>query len=125
MDKNIKRLYIPGSFRNASLEKIGRVCNGCGPGNWKFDIVPDQIWGVNIKFACNIHDWMYHIGGSKKQRKFADRMFLHNIKYLLSINDSNLEWCQKTFGGFRAWLLYYGFVRLRGHKHFNFRRLKL
>ena len=109
--------YIPQSYYEASPEEIAKVCNGCGPGAWKFDFIPDFIWGVSIKFACDIHDWMYHIGGTKKDRRFADKMFLWNIEFCLLMGT---KFPFTTLGNFRAWLFYYGLVRLRGHKHFNF-----
>lgn len=72
-------LWAPDSYRNAPADEIARVVNGCGPGAWKFDFVPDHIFHHNIRPACNIHDWCYYIGGTEEDRAFYDLMLHNNI----------------------------------------------
>lgn len=62
------RLLAPESYRRATASERRRFCNGCGGAatgwlswliNW---LVPNHIWGVCIKPACDIHDWCYAHG---------------------------------------------------------------
>jgi len=70
-------MYIPHSYANATPEERAKVCNGCGAKNGVK--VPDTMWGLSIKEACQIHDWMYHIGTTLGDKIFADFMFLLNM----------------------------------------------
>lgn len=46
-------LYAPKEYWSASQEELDEVCNGCGS---KDGIkVPDTIYGLSIKIACDIH----------------------------------------------------------------------
>jgi hypothetical protein len=76
-------LYAPEAYVSASPEVRAQVTNGCGPGGWKFDIVPDTIYGLNITEACNIHDWMYTVGEDLAAKDEADRVFLNNVLRLI------------------------------------------
>lgn len=49
------------------------VSNGCSNS-------PDEFGGVDIRPACHFHDWAYHIGGCKKDRKQADQAFYRNLR---------------------------------------------
>ena len=79
-------LWAPESFTLASEEQRKKVCNGCGPGSWKHDIVPDHLLWVNIGMACNIHDWMYEEGTEIEAKEKADRVFLNNMLRLVMGN---------------------------------------
>ena len=70
-------LSAPKSFRNASEEERARVSNGCGPASALFDVVPDNILGVSIGCACDIHDWEYEEGLDKE---LADLRFYRNLR---------------------------------------------
>lgn len=76
-------LYAPASYVAASPEVRAAVVNGCGPGGWKADLVPDTIWGLNIAAACDIHDWMYTLGTTLAHKDEADRVFLNNMLRLI------------------------------------------
>ena len=54
---------------------------GCGPGGIGDWFVPDTIWFLNIKPACQIHDWYYRFqpGASEEDRAAADRILLISI----------------------------------------------
>lgn len=55
--------YVPfPEYDELSPEDKARIVNGCGPGGWKFDVVPDNILGVTIKEPCNRHDFAYYLG---------------------------------------------------------------
>lgn len=32
------------------------VANGCGPGSWKLDLIPDSLLSVDFTDSCDIHD---------------------------------------------------------------------
>jgi len=72
-------LLAPESYLQATQAERALVCNGCGPGSWRFDLIPDSILGLSIKEACNIHDWMYAWG---EDRLKADIWFLANMVLL-------------------------------------------
>lgn len=73
------QLYAPPAYIQASERVRDIVANGCGPQGWKVDIVPDTIWGLSIREACRIHDWMYASGIGSYDKAEADRVFLYNM----------------------------------------------
>lgn len=81
--KSDPHLYAPELYITASPEVRAQVVNGCGPGGWKVDIIPDTIWGLDISAACNIHDWMYTVGADLAAKDEADRVFLNNVLRLV------------------------------------------
>lgn len=68
-----------------SPNDIKRISNGCGPKKLFFGsdigdaLVPDTIWGLSICKACDIHDFMYTLGITEKDKEVADRIFLDNM----------------------------------------------
>lgn len=91
-----------------------RITNGCGPGGWKFDLVPDSIWGLSVHTACDIHDWCYYWGETSRDKEFADRLFLNNM---LAIIDANSNWLMKILRKHRAFK-YYDAVAVLGNPAF-------
>lgn len=110
-------LYAPQTFVDATLERRGEICNGCGTwDSWKLEYITDRLFGLSIKEACDIHDWMYVFGQTEKDREEADRVFRNNMLRIV-------EWCGgwgpiiflrrrkaqhyyvlvKTFGGIYFW----------------------
>ena len=73
------RLYAPESYWTATPDERSAVCNGCGTAGWKGKLVPNTMWGLNIRKACDIHDWMYHYGKTEADRYDADKAFLNNL----------------------------------------------
>lgn len=98
-------LFCPLSYQRASKMQKEAVCNGCGAANAKFDFVPDTIYGLSINDACNIHDWMYHVGRTIEDKQEADRVFLNNM---LRIIEHKGGWL-KILRRMRA-IKYYGAV---------------
>jgi hypothetical protein len=86
----------PQSYWDASPEVRAIVTNGCGPAGWKVKIVPDTVYGRNIKEDCRIHDWMYALGSSDEDKQEADVWFLHNM--MVSIKNSwwPLSWLRRV-----------------------------
>lgn len=54
--------------------------------------MPDQILGLDISEACQIHDYLYHIGENEADRRYADDVFKTNMWIL----------CDEA-GGWKTW----------------------
>uniref|UniRef100_A0A6M3IQ10 DUF1353 domain-containing protein n=1 Tax=viral metagenome TaxID=1070528 RepID=A0A6M3IQ10_9ZZZZ len=83
------KLYIPDEYKDLSKDKLKLLTNGCGPAGWKYDLVPDKIYGLCIKRACDIHDICYFYGKTNEDKATADRIFFNNI---LRIIDQGHNW---------------------------------
>lgn len=71
-------LLASESYRQATSEQRKAVVNGCGPGGWRVDLVPDNLFGLCITEPCNVHDWDYNEGGDEAKRKEDDiRLYLN------------------------------------------------
>lgn len=73
------QLYAPESYHLATQEVRDLVTNGCGTSGWKGWIVPDTVYFLSIREACQIHDWMYTAGQTLADKGEADRVFLNNM----------------------------------------------
>lgn len=79
-------VYAPNSYWEASEEQRAKVCNGCGAkGGTK---VPNTMWGLNIKQACNIHDWMFENGATLADFYFSNAVFIMNLALIIVENGS-------------------------------------
>lgn len=78
-------LYAPAEYWELTPEQLKDIIGEgrCGPGKLGGKIVPDRIWGLNIKPACSIHDFMWAVGATDEDRREADRAFLNNILRLI------------------------------------------
>lgn len=72
-------LYAPESYIQALPAVRAQISNGCGPAGWKYKLISDSIWGLNIKVCCDIHDWMYAAGETLADKGEADRVFHNNM----------------------------------------------
>ena len=82
-DNNMKSRYTldcSPTFKNATIEERKKICNGCGTNDWKGRLVPNKIFGMNLKPACGIHDWDYYYGKSWEDKKKGDKRFLNNLE---------------------------------------------
>ena len=70
-------------LRKNDPEKFAALVGGCGPGKWGDYFVPDTIWGLSITLACQIHDYMYWVGGTAEDKFRADTIFLQNMIALI------------------------------------------
>ena len=100
-------------------EKVAkRVANGCGAAGakWKSWIIPNKILFVSVKEACRIHDFMYHIGRTKNDKKVADKVFLQNMYKIFE----GQPWYSRPFNGARRKLAdqYYNAVSYFGESAF-------
>lgn len=80
-------LKAPKEYWEALPVLLETVCNGCGPGNWKIDLVPDKLIGLSIHEACDIHDFEYYLGRDKHA---ADERFFDNIISLIRADDNDV-----------------------------------
>lgn len=111
-------LDAPSSFKNATVQRLQEVCNGCGAANAKFDFIPDRIYGTSIREACIIHDWDYEVGVTNEDKEEADRRFRNNLlriihrackekwykpKFLMRIRAKEYYAGVKHFGGPAFW----------------------
>ena len=80
------KLYAPLSYWNATQNELKESCNGCGA---KDGIkVPDTMYGLCIKKACEIHDWMYKTGKTIADKLFADAIFRLNLSIIIDANSN-------------------------------------
>lgn len=78
--------YQPCSYFEASQQMIKDVAGGCGPGGVGDLLVPDKMYGLSVRPACSIHDWMYHYGIDFDDKKKADGVFLENMVRIIKKN---------------------------------------
>lgn len=98
------RLLAPASFWMAAPGRRKNVCNGCGPGGWKWDIIPDTMYGLSIHDACDIHDWMYCHGVTEKDKEIADHVFKENLYRI--IDQKSVSWLFRKLRHLRAWVYF-------------------
>ena len=81
-DNNTYKLYAPKSYWHSTAEERAKVCNGCGA---KGGLpIPNTMYGLCIKEACQKHDWMYYVGKTLADKLFADAIFRMNISIIIS-----------------------------------------
>jgi hypothetical protein len=111
-------LYAPElywKYKSREPELLAEIVNGCGPAGWKSKWIPDTIYGVSIREACNIHDFMYHIGTCEADRDEADRVFKNNMLRIITAESSTdfTLWLRR-----QRVLKYYWFVHNMGGTYF-------
>ncbi len=77
------QLYAPEQYWRLSPEVRKQMVNGCGTAGWKGKLVPDSLLGLDIKPACNIHDYQYRTGETIEEKQAADRVFINNLLRLI------------------------------------------
>ena len=101
-------LFAPETYKKLTATALAAVANGCGAAGWKIDLVPDTLWGLGIRAACDIHDYMYHTGETIEDKNEADRVFLNNMLRLITAKTKN-KWLRHLRR--RRALLYYFAVK--------------
>lgn len=94
----MRTLKAPLSYRKAHVLDRKKICNACGSSSVLVDFVPDNLFGLDISEACNIHDWMYQKGKTSNHKKVADDTFLTNMFRLIDNAGGNvlLRWIRKA-----------------------------
>lgn len=90
------------------------MTNGCGPERAS-RLIPDKIFGVNMRTACDIHDYIYSNPSVVSSRAEADNLFLTNMKRLIKQKYKNPILQMTSFLGAVG---YYLMVRLFGGAYF-------
>lgn len=80
----------PCCFHDATPEQIREAVGsgGCGPGGIGDYLVPDTMWGLNVKPACTIHDWQYCWGRTIEDKIKADLNLRDNLVRLIKAQNS-------------------------------------
>lgn len=80
-DQKKLKLYAPKAYWDAIDAKadLSSILNGCGEEDWKGALIPENLLGLSVTPACNIHDWMYAKGKTIADKDEADRVFLNNM----------------------------------------------
>ena len=90
-------LFAPPDFWRLSAIAKKKICNGCGTKGLCGYLIPDTIWGLKITIVCDIHDFMYDVGKTLKDKEEADRVFLNNLLRLIDAETSLavLKWLRR------------------------------
>lgn len=115
------RILAPESFWDADQELIDSVVGGCGPGWFGNLFVPNNLLGVKIKIACQIHDWCFLVWNDKKGFRLANNIFNRNMNMTVS-QKTKTKWLKKP----RLWVsvIYYQFVHRSGGLGYKDNHLK-
>ena len=108
-------LAAPESFWTFISQDMSDVVNGCGSGGMGDFLIPDTIYGLSIKPACKIHDWMYTIYNDEAGFKLANQIFLDNM---IRINNKETKYTWLKWLRRRRILKYYNAVRDFGRLFF-------
>jgi len=82
----MKEFIYPEKFDTILAD---RVNDGCGPGGWKNNLIPDVFLWADFKEACRIHDYDFFLGGNLADFEAANERFYQNM--LIAIHN-----CQKA-----------------------------
>jgi hypothetical protein len=94
----------------------------CGPQNYLDNLIPDALWGLSIREACCIHDYMYLVGETQADKDIADRVFLENM--LLLIEESKPSRLMRWLRRRSAWTYYQAVHRFGGLVYWNRDRMR-
>jgi|WetSurMetagenome_2_1015567.scaffolds.fasta_scaffold660706_2 hypothetical protein len=72
-------LYAPEEFWDLPDECKKKLGWNCGPGKFGGKVIPNTVWGLSIKIACEIHDCMYFLGKTQYDKWISDVTFLTNM----------------------------------------------
>lgn len=106
-------LIAPESYWNLNEDEKYEITNGCGPAN-ATDIIPSRICCVNLRPACDIHDYTYAKPESMNDRLDADDLFWVNMHHLIL----RLKFPPTRFLATIGIGFYYLAVRLFGRSYF-------
>lgn len=80
---------------------------------WKWDFVPDTVWGLSVRPACDIHDWMWAHATDIAGMDAGNRVFLNNM---LRIVEARGGWLRR-FRRRRCYAYYLAVAKFGSH-HF-------
>ena len=105
----------PESYWKLSEEEKYEIVNGCGPER-ATGFLPNSILGVDLRAACNIHDYTYARPDSMIDRKDADDVFFRNMKGAVN---QNVKSPILHFFALYGIMIYYFAVRLFGRSYYG------
>jgi hypothetical protein len=105
-------LFAPPEFWALTPGQRADICNGCGTKGLVGFLVPDTLWGLRITAACDIHDFMYAIGATIRDKETADRVFLNNMLRIIN-EHTHYDWLKRLRAG-RAQNYYRAVVHFGG-----------
>jgi hypothetical protein len=91
-------LLAPESYWTLHEDEKYEITNGCGPSR-ATSLVPNTIMGVNIRAACDIHDYTYAQSETVKSREEADFLFSYNMRSLAYFGVDLYLMAVRLFGG--------------------------
>ena len=103
-------LYEPYGYKPSTS------CNGCGTG-WNSHIIPNSIYGLSIKKACCIHDYMYEVNKGIEGKQEADRVFLNNMLRIIEAKEA--WWYPHSLARRRALKYYEAVVNFGGSAYWK------
>lgn len=90
--------------------------NGCGPKGWFGKLIPNHLFGLSVKSACDYHDQQYIQGGNDHQIKLTDQIFLKEmLEKIKQKHDSKVISFLRIAGAY----FYYLAVRFLGKYFFK------
>jgi hypothetical protein len=87
-------LSAPNSFWAATIEDREEIINGCGPRGVLDWLIPDKIFGLPIRPACEIHDWCFAVWDDRAGFTLSNKLFRNNMQRII------WTWFTKTKQGF-------------------------
>lgn len=106
-------------FIDTPADVLVIILNGCGAAGAKVDLVPDTCYGLNIKHACNVHDYGYHAGKTIGHKNEADRRLLNNVIRLIDHPDAKQWRWLRALRKKRAKTIYYAVKHLGGPAYWD------
>lgn len=88
------KLITPQSYLDATPAQRKSKVNGCGQKGLFGKLVPNTIWFLSIKEACQIHDWEYSEGKTIEDKKIADINFIKNMGIIID-NAGGFDWIKR------------------------------
>ena len=91
-------LCVPVGYRELKTKdsvKFHAIVNGCGAGSSLIDFVPDTVWGLSVKEACNIHDYSWYVcPGTEEEFHRWNQIFLNNMCRIIDY-ETSWPWLRK------------------------------
>lgn len=100
---------------------LNEFVNGCGTQGFGDKLVPDVWLGIGFRESCRVHDLMYFLGQTIKDKKIADTIFYVNLRYDVLRQTGN--WFKRMIG-YGICYGYYQAVSIFGKKAFEARDIK-
>lgn len=75
-------LKAPEEWHNMNSLERSIYSNGCGPKTkWGLlaNLIPDSFYGLNIRLACDIHDYCWEVSETKEDFEVSDEAFRFNL----------------------------------------------